>query len=587
MESAQKNQHYSINNRELVAVLWRYIRPYRGRFFASTFVRLAGELTFTANPYLYAKMIALVASGAPLASTYIYFGLWGISSVIRVVGQKSGRLLANYVNEKAAIDAEHNGIGELVKWPLVAHEAEDAGNKIKRIQKGAEGIQRILRLWQDQWILVLSHITSMIIVVAATNYKIGLLLVAFLISYYLISHPILSRAKRLAWKVSRQEEEVGGFVFEIVNNIRTTKVMNLYPYLKERLHKLTEELFERIKKRIAAYNGFGAIVVGTYAQIVRLMFVGFLIYGVIHGYYQLNFLIFFIMYFGNIRDSTDQLTESIEEFAIARHGVARFENLRKIASLAPTPGAMPFPENWRELTIKNLSFSYGQNNVFSNLNLTIKRGQRLGIVGISGAGKSTLFKLLLKEHQDFGGDILIDGISIRDIDPKSFAKFTAVVLQDTEVFNLSLRENIVLSVSNELQTEERLQKALTVSHVREFLNKLPNGADTLIGEKGVKLSGGERQRLGLARAVFKEPQILFLDEATSHLDVESEDKIRDSLHKFFKEVTAVVIAHRLTTIKEMDKILVIDNGRIIEEGSFNELYASEGRFFDLWEKQKL
>ena len=128
---------------------------------------------------------------------------------------------------------------------------------------------------------------------------------------------------------------------------------------------------------------------------------------------------------------------------------------------------------------------------------------------------------------------------------------------------------------------------MATAHISNLVEKLPQGIETVIGEKGVKLSGGERQRLGIARAIFKQPEILLLDEATSHLDLESEEKIRDSLHKFFENVTAIVIAHRLTTIKEMDKILVIEDGKIIESGNFDTLYARRGRFHELWEKQRL
>ena len=161
-----------------------------------------------------------------------------------------------------------------------------------------------------------------------------------------------------------------------------------------------------------------------------------------------------------------------------------------------------------------------------------------------------------------------------------------MVLQDTEVFNFSLKNNITI-VGTGNDTDQQVKTATDIANVKDFIDKLPQGMDTIIGEKGVKLSGGEKQRLGIARAVYKKPQILFLDEATSHLDLESEQKIRDSLHKFFQKVTAIVIAHRLTTIKEMDRIIVIEKGRIIEIGSFDELYKKRGRFFELWEKQKL
>ena len=161
----------------------------------------------------------------------------------------------------------------------------------------------------------------------------------------------------------------------------------------------------------------------------------------------------------------------------------------------------------------------------------------------------------------------------------------AVVLQDTEVFNFSLRDNITIGAAE--VKEDALQQALQVAHVNDFIAKLPQGLNTLIGEKGVKLSGGEKQRVGIARAVFKAPQLLLLDEATSHLDIESEEKIKDSLHTFFQHVTSVVIAHRLTTIQEMDRIILLEKGTVCEQGSFEELIARRGKFFNLWEKQKL
>lgn len=210
----------------------------------------------------------------------------------------------------------------------------------------------------------------------------------------------------------------------------------------------------------------------------------------------------------------------------------------------------------------------------------------MGIVGLSGAGKSTLFKLLLKEHEGANPDIFIGEVPLKDIKKSEYVQHVAVVLQDTEAFNMSLRENVTITNAGAAHNEAAFTKAITISHVDDFVHKLPLGVETLIGEKGVKLSGGEKQRLGIARAVFKNPEILFLDEATSHLDVESEQKIQDSLKHFFKDVTAVVIAHRLSTIKEMDRIMVMQDGKIIETGTFNELYERDGRFREFWNKQQ-
>ncbi len=250
-------------------------------------------------------------------------------------------------------------------------------------------------------------------------------------------------------------------------------------------------------------------------------------------------------------------------------------------------GKVSFPAQWKSIEFKNVSFAYGDKKVFDDSSFTITRGEKIGIVGLSGAGKSTLFKLLLKEYENYKGEIIIDNTPLVTISKSDYFKHTSVVLQDTEVFNFSLRDNITISSYENKNDEGLFEKSLSIAHIKEFSQKLPLGVNTLIGEKGVKLSGGEKQRVGIARAVFKNPELLLLDEATSHLDVESEEKIQDSLHTFFQSVTAIVIAHRLTTIKEMDKILMIEDGKIIEQGSFDELYKKQGRFYTLWEKQKL
>jgi len=249
-------------------------------------------------------------------------------------------------------------------------------------------------------------------------------------------------------------------------------------------------------------------------------------------------------------------------------------------------GKIDFPKNWKKITAKNLSFAYGEHKVLDDVSFEIKRGERIGIMGLSGAGKSTLMKLLLKENESYEGEILVDSIPLKKIRKEDYYKKVGVVLQDTEVFNFTLRDNITIA-NPDNGGEKEFDKALEIAHVDDFTDRLPHGVDTFIGEKGVRLSGGERQRLGIARAIYKKPQILFLDEATSHLDLESEEKIRDSLHKFFQQVTAVVVAHRLTTIKEMDKILVVEKGKIVESGNYEELYDKRGRFYELWEKQKL
>jgi ABC-type multidrug transport system fused ATPase/permease subunit len=308
---------------------------------------------------------------------------------------------------------------------------------------------------------------------------------------------------------------------------------------------------------------------------------------ILHGRVLVGFLALVYQYTNALSGTFDELANVTHDITIAKYSFARVKKLfNEPARTSSEDGKIKLEHDWKEIKIENLTFQYGDNVVLSDVSFRVKRGEKIGIVGLSGAGKSTLFKLLLKEYEDYKGVIKFDDLSLRDISPRDYYTHTAVVLQETEVFNFSLKDNV--TIGKDKFDGEAFERALDVSHVRGFLHKLKNGVETVIGEKGVKLSGGEKQRLGIARAVYKSPELLLMDEATSHLDIESEKTIQDSLHEFFESVTAIVIAHRLTTIKEMDRIIVIEEGKIVEEGSFSKLMrTSGGRFKELWNKQKI
>jgi ATP-binding cassette subfamily B protein len=345
------------------------------------------------------------------------------------------------------------------------------------------------------------------------------------------------------------------------------------------------QLYARIKTRVWRFQSRNTLLY-LWGYGFNIGILTFIAWGIYEGRYELGLLVLFYGYFGRIWESVSELSSLTQDFITAKYSIARMRDvLDEPVTIDSDEGKVPVPPKWEEMRFENVSFSYEDSVALSDISFTVRRGEKVGIVGLSGAGKSTLFKLLLKEREEYTGTIAFDGIPLKEIARSSYFSHISAVLQDTEVFNLSLKDNIVIARGEE--DARALENALEIAHVSDFLHKLPDGMDTLIGEKGIKLSGGERQRLGIARAVYKEPEILLLDEATSHLDLESEEKIQDSLHRFFETVTAIVIAHRLTTIREMDTILVMEGGRIVEQGSFEELSARKGRFWELWQKQKL
>jgi ATP-binding cassette subfamily B protein len=236
------------------------------------------------------------------------------------------------------------------------------------------------------------------------------------------------------------------------------------------------------------------------------------------------------------------------------------------------------------IDFKNVSFFYDSGQaVFENFNLQIKSGEKIGLVGHSGAGKSTITKLLLRFVDVSSGSILIDGQDIRNVKQDDLRDAISYVPQEPMLFHRTISENIAYGKPN--ATQEEIIEAAKKAHAHEFISTIQNGYDTLVGERGVKLSGGERQRVAIARVMLTETPILILDEATSSLDSISESYIQDAFNELMKGKTTIVIAHRLSTIQKMDRIIVLDRGAIIEEGTHKELLAKNGVYADLWNHQ--
>jgi ABC-type multidrug transport system fused ATPase/permease subunit len=231
----------------------------------------------------------------------------------------------------------------------------------------------------------------------------------------------------------------------------------------------------------------------------------------------------------------------------------------------------------------DVDFEFGENKVFQNFNLDIKPGQRIGLVGHSGAGKTTFVSLLLRQHDLTGGAIFIDGQDISEVSQQSLRQNVAVVPQEPLLFHRTIRENI--SYGKPAATEEEIIVVAKKAQAHDFIISLPEGYETMVGERGVKLSGGQKQRVAIARAMLKNSPILILDEATSALDSESEVAIQVALHELMAGKTVVAIAHRLSTLREMDRIIVLENGKIAEDGNHESLKDAGGVYQRLWEHQ--
>lgn len=570
--------------------MWQFIRPYKFKFFIATFLAIISSAMILYSSFAFSQIVNIVTklkTGDSLFAVYVILITWLISIVIHHITGFLARYININVAEKAATDSELYAIKHISSLDMSWHEKENSGNKMKRIDRGSKSIVNLVRLWSTNMIFIVVTFIGAIIIISNFNKILAGSIIIYQIIYYFIASSARRRGLKALHEGNIKGEEITGLWYEIISNIRSIKVLGMVNKIFVYGQSTIVEYLETVKRRIFWYQGAGSLQ-GIWEGIARITLMAYVIWGILNGYYEIGFLILFSGYFNTLTRAVSQFTEAEMEIATAKASIGRLTDILDVPIVIDKEeGKVNFPENWQAVHVRDLSFGYGDNEVISNINLEIKKGQKIGIVGLSGAGKSTIFKLLLKEHESYSGEILIGDVPLKKIKKSSYVQHIAAVLQDTEVFNMSLKQNIFLANSLEEHNQELFDRSLTIAHVNDFLNKLPKGVDTLIGEKGIKLSGGEKQRLGIARAVFKKPEILFLDEATSHLDVESEQKIQDSLKKFFKDVTAIVIAHRLSTIREMDTIIVLENGKIIETGTFDELNAQSGRFRDFWDRQKL
>ena len=366
---------------------------------------------------------------------------------------------------------------------------------------------------------------------------------------------------------------------EMFSGMRVIKAFGLENARVDRFRELSQQLIRQTMKTVRSRE-----IVGPLVETVSMIGIGALTLYVVHTARSMPDLVVFftgmIMFYTPIRKLA-RLHVSIEEAGI---GADRLMNvLDEKPDILERPEAKPVTGLERDIQFDNISFAYENEPVLTGLDLTIPKGTKLGIVGESGSGKSTLINLLFRFHDTDTGAVKLDGHDLRDLSIKGFRGQMALVSQEVVLFDLTVAENIALGQAD--CTREQVEAAARHAHAHEFITALPEGYDTRIGERGVTLSGGQRQRLAIARAFVRNAPILVLDEATAALDSKAEAEVQTAIDQLSKHRTVLCVAHRLSTLRSMDRIIVLSKGAIIEEGSYDELMAAAGMFSNLAKAQ--
>lgn len=473
---------------------------------------------------------------------------------------------------------------KILSLPVNYFDNNKSGALVSRIMSDVEGVRNIVGTGLVQ--LIGGTLTSVICIVLLVEINPMMTLSTILpISVFgFVALKAFGKIRPIFKKRGQINAQVTGRLTETLNGVRVIKGFNAEAQENKIFEDGTEELFQNVKASLTATSlitSSATLLLGIASAIVMLL----------GGYYMINDEITpgeFMKFMGLLAFMIAPIVQMSNIGSQISEAFAGLDRTQEIMNMAPedNPEERPIDVDSPKgnIVFDNVSFSYGdEKEVIHNISFTAPAGSVTALVGSSGSGKSTIAGLVATFLNPNSGLITIDGQDLSKVSLKSYRQHLGVVLQDDFLFQGTIRENILFPRPN--STQEELDFAVKSAYVNEFTDRFDDGLDTVIGERGVKLSGGQRQRITIARAILANPTIFILDEATSNLDTESESMIQRSLAELIKDRTTFVIAHRLSTIRQADQILVIENGKIAEQGNHDELIAKQGRYYELFTYQ--
>jgi len=553
--------------------IYKYLKPFQREYYIGMFFLLGSSLASLAFPKLLGELVNSGNKEAAAHSLNEIALLLGVVLLVQSVFSYFRIVLFVNVTEKTLAFLRQDTYNHLIKLPLKFFDQRRVGELNSRISSDIVLLQETLTTTLAEFIRQIIIIIGGIALLAITSLKLTLFMLAVLPGIMILARFFGRFIRKFSKQVQAQVAESNTIVEETLQGIQSVKSYTNEYFEIARYRKKTDEI-AAVGIVSGRYKGaFSAFIVfGLFGALVAVIWQGssLLAKGELVAGDLFSFVIYSAFVGGTIGGLATVYT-SIQKFIGATEDLFAIfnepeEDIQMVTSLAETDklhGAINF---------QGLSFAYPSRpdeNVLKNIDLSISANQLVALVGASGAGKSTIASLLLRLHDPISGAILYDGKDSRDYLLSALRSQIALVPQDIFLFGGTIRENIAYGKPG--ATDDEITEAAQKANALEFINRFPEGLNTLVGERGTQLSGGQRQRIAIARAVLKNPKILILDEATSSLDSESERLVQDALEKLMKGRTSVVIAHRLSTVRKADQILVLDHGKLVEKGTHVEL----------------
>lgn len=544
------------------------------------------------NPYVMSLIVDRIGAG-PVAADEVFnvFGPYIVALIlINLLGQACSKL-QDYTSWKLQIKVNYDlatmAFDALANQSMTFHSNQYGGTLVSQTAKFMSAYTLLMNTITFPFLPVLCSIVFTCTLLFPVVPLYAAILMVLLAIYGAISYIMYKRILHLNEKAAGAQNQLSGELSDAVTNILAVKTYGREDYEKQLFDRANKEVVARDSQRMWSSLMRGIITAALTVVIMSVVTVfisgGNAWFGISAGTVVIMFT-----YTNTVTNQFNFINTGLQRLnQVFGDASGMTQVLDEPRLVADAPGAKPLRVTKGEIAFSDLSFSYTdggvKTQVFEDFNLFIPGGQRVGLVGVSGSGKTTLTKLLLRLADIQQGQILIDGQNVADITQQSLRRAIAYVPQEALLFHRTIAENI--SYGRPQATMDEIREAARQANALEFIEALPQGFDTITGERGIKLSGGQRQRIAIARAMLADAPILVLDEATSALDSESEAAVQEALSRLMEGRTAIVVAHRLSTVSSLDRIVVISHGVIVEDGTHQELVEQGGEYAQLWSRQ--
>ncbi len=574
------NRRAKSRNLKPLKRLLPYLMRHRGHVAMALVALIAAALATLAVPLAVRRVIDHGFSAENVQFVNQYFAMMLVVAGILAAASAARYYYVTWLGEKVVADLRTDVFAHLLKLSPAFYEKTHTGEVLSRLTADTTQIKSAFGTTASQALRNLLLLVGSVVMMVVTSPKLsGLTLLAI----PLIILPLVIYGRKVR-SLSRQAQDTlaqtASLAQEALPAVAVVQAYRQEDRLIRRFAEATRIAFQAAVQRTRARAFLtAAIIFIAFGAIVAVLWLG--AQDVLAGRLTGGELGQFVLYAAFAAGSLGSLSEVWGEVQLTAGAAERLAEILDTKPQITAPARPePLPEPPRgEVRFDNVTFTYPtrpDHKALDGVSLSVKSGERVAIVGPSGAGKSTIFSLLLRFYDPDSGAVMIDGVDIRKADPKQVRARTALVPQETVIFTGTILENI--RFGNPEASDEEVLAAARAARVDEFAEKLPDGLNTMLGERGVNLSGGQRQRIAIARAILANAPILLLDEATSALDAESEQHVQAALETLMEGRTTLAIAHRLATVREADRIIVMDNGRIVDEGTHEELVAKGGLY---------